>query len=365
MGQPVKAADYLASPEKFPAQAVCVAFGDEAFLKRQALARLRQSVLGSGEGDFSMAAFDGSDAQWCDVLEELSTVAMFGGNRLVAVEEGDDFVTRYRAELEDYVARPRRTGILVLDVKGWPATTRLYKAVAAAGLAIDCRPLEADCRREEDKDRIVAAWVTAWAKTSYHLLLSGPTAEELVDLAGRELGLLDQELAKLALVASPGGKVTPDQVRQVAGSWRSRTVWEMLDALLDGNVREALVQLDRLMLAGETPVGILAQVASNLRRFAAATRIIRDSEAAGRRVSLREALTQAGVKWRVEDAERRLKRLGRERGAKIYDWLLQADLDLKGDSPLPPRLVLEQLFVRLGAATQGPAAEGRGRLASR
>ncbi len=342
MGQPVKAADYLAAPQKFPARPLCAVFGDEAFLKRQALSRLRESVLGSGEGDFSMTAFDGPKAELRDVLDELSTVAMFGGDkRLVVVEEADEFVTRYRSELEDYAARPRPTGILVLEVKSWPSNTRLAKAVAADGLSVDCTPL---------KGPQLSRWVAAWASQTHGFHLSLPAAEALVELIGPELGLVDQELAKLALVAGPGGKVTPQQVAQLVGSWRAKTTWEMLDAVLDGNVREALIQLDRLLLAGETPVGLLAQVSASLRRFAAATRLVLDGEAAGRRLGPRQALEQAGVKsFVLERAERQLRRLGRERGAKIYGWLLQADLDLKGDSYLPPRLLLERLFVRLGA----------------
>ena len=73
------------------------------------------------------------------MIEELSTVAMFGGGRrLVVVEEADDFVSQYRPQLEDYVARPARSGVLVLDLKTFPSNTRLYKAVAADGLAVDC-----------------------------------------------------------------------------------------------------------------------------------------------------------------------------------------------------------------------------------
>ena len=42
------------------------------------------------------------------------------------VDEADEFVSRYREALEDYVARPGRSGILLLDVKSWPSNTRLY-----------------------------------------------------------------------------------------------------------------------------------------------------------------------------------------------------------------------------------------------
>ena len=72
--------------------------------------------------------------------------------------------------------------------------------------------------------------------------------------------------------------------------------------------------------------------------------------AAGRRLSLRDALQQAGVNsFFLQKTERQLKLLGRHRGAQVYRWLLQADLDLKGDSAMPPRIIIERLIVRLAA----------------
>jgi DNA polymerase-3 subunit delta len=336
----VHAIDYLPSPGDYPAKPVCVVFGDEPFLKRQVLARLRQSVLGGGEADYSLSAFEGPGAALDEVLQELATKAMFGGGkRLVVVEDADEFVSRYRGQLEDYVARPKPTGVLVLLVASWPANTRLAKAVAASGLAIECTAPPA---------ARLARWVLAWAKDAHGASLEPAAAELLVEVVGSEMGLLDQELAKLAVTAQRGQKVSAELVRQVVGGWRAKTVWEMLDAVLDGNVSQALTQLDRLLLAGEAPIAILGAVSASLRRLAAATRLVLDGEAAGRRVTLRDALHQAGAgAYYLPKVERQLRRLGRHRGDQLYRWLLEADLDLKGASTLPPRTVLERLLVRL------------------
>jgi DNA polymerase-3 subunit delta len=301
-------------------------------------------------------------------MEELATVAMFGGGkRLVVVENADEgraprgakgdappaagaakreaepkgFVARCRTQLEDYVAKPRPTGVLVLEVKSFPSNTRLYKAVAAAGLLIDCA---------EPKPAVLTRWLGVWAKQTHRVELPAAAANMLVELIGPELGLLDQEIAKLALMTGDKKRITSELVAQSAGGWRVKTVWDMLDAALDGNAREALDQLDRLLAAGEQPVGLMAQIASPLRRMAAATRLVLRGEATGRRTDVRQALIAAGVvPFRVGDAEKRLRRIGRQRGAQLYRWLLEADLDLKGDSALPPRLVLERLLLRLAA----------------
>jgi DNA polymerase-3 subunit delta len=345
MSKPPHAIDYLAAPDEYPPRPVCVVFGDDPFLKRQALARLRKDVLPSGDADFSLTVFEGRAAELGEVLEELATVAMFGGGkRLVLVEEADDFVTRYRPELEHYVARPKSTGVLVLEVKSWPANTRLYKAVAKEGLCVNCT---------SPPPGRLTRWLVSWAERVHGVRLTPSTAGILMEMIGRDLGLLDQELAKLALTTGPGGRITPEMVTRSVGSWRAKTTWEMLDAALAGDVGGALVELDRLLLAGESPVAILGQISVSLRRFAAATRLVLQAEAAGRRMALGGALEQAGVRQFVlGKADGQLRRLGRHRGKKIYRWLLQADLDLKGASSAPPRLILERLLVRLAAGGQ-------------
>jgi hypothetical protein len=106
----------------------------------------------------------------------------------------------------------------------------------------------------------------------------------------------------------------------------------------------------------------LAQISSSLRRFAAASRLIEQAERSRRRVTLREALEQAGFKpFVIGKAEGQLRKLGRERANRLYRWLLDADLALKGtsSSPARSRLVLEELIVRLSAqaAPQAPRSQ--------
>lgn len=340
MGNTVRASDYLKAPAKYPPAAVCAVFGDEEFLKRQTLRQLRREVLGEGDADFSLTTLDGEEAQWPDLNDELSTLSMFGGKRLVIVESADAFVSKNRPQLENYVGKPRAGSVLVLEVGTWQANTRLYKAVDAAGLQVNCKALEA-------KD--ATPWLVNWAKQAHSLRLPRDAAEMLVQMLGLELGLLDQELAKLAVSAGPDGAIDVQMVRQLA-AWRASTAWDMLDAALEGNAAEALAQLDRLVMAGENAIAIVAMLFSSLRRLASATRTILQTEAAGQRATPRQALQQAGVNpYYLEKTEKQLRRLGRQRGRQLYNWMLQADLDLKGASKLPPRTVLERLIARIAA----------------
>jgi DNA polymerase-3 subunit delta len=340
----VPALDFLAETKPGPLPPMIAVFGDEPFLKRLALAEIKRRAAGGDDADLSCTELAGDEATPRDVFDELSTLSLFGGGpRVVVFEEADKFVTNYRDKLEDYAAKPSSAGVLVLEVATWPSNTRLYKAVAAMGLNLQCTaPAPA----------ALVKWLTGWAKRRYEAKLEHDAAEMLVDVVGPELGLLDQEVAKLAAAAG-SGPITCELVDQLVGTWRTKTAWEMIDAVVEGRAPEALKQLDRLLAAGEHPIALLAQAGPSLRRFAAATRLLDAGERAGRRVNARQLLQEVGVKPFVLDrAEKQWRQLGRRRAGRLYQWLLEADLALKGRSSSPPRarLVLEQLAARLSEA---------------
>ncbi len=353
MDKPVSALDFLARVSSHPAAAVNVVFGEEAYLKRQVVEALSGGVASGPDAEFAIVRYEGDDVVWRDVSDSLATVAMFGGGQpVVIVDEADGLVSRERGRLEDYVAGGGGHGVLILVVTSWPKNTRLFKAIAAGGLQVDCKT---------PATKAIVQWLQAESERGYQVHLTAGAAEQLFEIVGPNLGLLAGELEKLALLGEE--KITVPRVREMAGGWRARTAWEMLDAAQAGEAATALRQLQRLLEAGEHPVAILAQISASLRRLAAATRVYLDAAAAGRGVTLRGSLEQAGVPpFFVGKAEQQLKRLGRQRAACLYDWLLDADLQLKGESSSPARarLVLEKLLVRLAA---DPAAGPRPSLA--
>ena len=352
----IHAFDYLQTPAT-PA-GVNVLFGDEPLLKQLVLKQLRQAVL--GEGDPPYQTFDGAVCAWRDVADELATVSLFSaGARLAVVDQADKFVAAHRSRLESYAAAAQSsaadaTGALVLIVDAWAGNTRLYKTVDQSGLQIDCRAPQTKRGKKSvvDQPRLLR-WLGRRAAAEHNAKLAEVAGELLLDLIGPELGLLDTELAKLALLAGPGGTITPEQVRDSAAGWRTKSVWELVDSAAAGDAAAALAGIDRLLSMGEAPQALFAQLAWSLRRYAAATRIYQHAERTGRRLPLSQALEQAGFrKWprgALEQAEGQLKQLGRHRAGRLYRWLLEADVALKGTHSQADRgrLALERLLVRL------------------
>jgi DNA polymerase-3 subunit delta len=349
--------DFLAAKDNPRPAGVCVLFGDEPFLRRLALAEVRRLVVGDA-ADMPVTTHDCQERvpEWRDVADELATASLFGGGgpRLVVLEGADGWVSANRQRLEDYVAQPRRSGVLLLELDDFPANTRLYKAVEKTGLAIDCRPPQRQQGKTKVLDeRAITHWIAGWGRTQHNVAMANDAAQLLLDLTGPSFGVLDQDLAKLALFVKAGEKVTAEMVQQIVGGWRTKTTWDLVDAAAAGDAGEALVQLDRLLQSGEHPLALVGSISWSLRRYAAATRLFQQAERRGEKLPLRDALSQAGVRdWpqgTLGATESRLKQLGRNRAGKLYRWLLELDLSLKGThSPEErARWALEQLVLRM------------------
>ncbi|HVJ85297.1 MAG TPA: DNA polymerase III subunit delta [Caulifigura sp.] len=325
------AVEFLRKPAAGDA-AFVVLHGAEAALKASALAAISKAVLGDEADETSLVRLSG-EADWARVRDELATVSMFTSRRLVVVEEADDFVSSCRGQLEIYIEKPAKKSTLVLDIKSWKKNTRLAKKLDELGLEIDCGELAGPK---------LTAWLVDSAEAMYSKQLSRDAAALMVELAGTGLGLLEQELGKLASYVGDRPRITPDDVRQMVGGWKAETTWTMLDAVRDGDPGTALGCLEKLLTAGEAGPKLLGGISFVFRKLADATERSREG------VALPAALKDAGVFFRdIENAERYLRRVKRPRAEKILARLLKADSDLKGGSQLSDRLQMELLLLWL------------------
>ncbi|GAB4133789.1 DNA polymerase III subunit delta [Thermopirellula anaerolimosa] len=328
--------------ERVPRAPLYVFFGDDEYLKRLCLEKIRSATLGEEDADLSYRAFEGGQTGFAEVEMELSTLSMFAdGPRMVVVTEADKFVSQFRSQLERLAESPPASGVLVLLVDQFPANTRFYNAAAKSGILVDCGV-------SKRKPAEIAAWLTDWATAVHGLRLQKAAADMLVELVGANPGALDQELQKLSQTGT-AKSVTPQMVSRITGTWRTKAVWDILNAALDGRTADALQELSLLFQAGETPLGVLGMMSSTLRRYATAAHQVARAQPGRPRPSLQQALKEAGVPpFALKNEEARLRRLGRKRAEQLPDWLCELDLAMKGGAATDPRVLLERFVCLLG-----------------
>jgi DNA polymerase-3 subunit delta len=333
------AAAFLKAP---PAKvgAIAVLYGEQHSLKRAILERLSELVLGNDPDHLGLTRFAGDQVDLKTVCDELRTISMWGVSRLVAVDEADRFVSENREGLERYLQKPAKNSVLVLDVKTWPKTTRLAKAVPKVGLDLECSPLSGN-------DLI--RWMADTAKNEHGKSLSRESAALIRDLAGDDLGLLEQELAKLSAFVGERKTIEPADVQALVGGWATETTWSIAAAVRRGDAGEALDLLNQLLDAGESAHKILGGLSFVFRRLAQA------ALRAGHGSALDRALGEAGVFPRdLGESAAYLRRLGRAQAERLSSRLLDADGALKGAVIVPERQVLETLVVELTGASALP-----------
>jgi DNA polymerase-3 subunit delta len=306
--------------------------GDDAYLRREASRAVVGTLLGDQADELAVRRFEGATARLADVLDELRTLPFFSKRRVVFVEDADPFVTANRRELEAYVDRPSSVGVLVLMVKSWPSNTNLARQVASKGLAVECvSPAEKE----------LVPWLSGYA-TLHQAQLEPDAARLLVELVGAEVGLLAAEVEKLAVFVGTGGTIKATDVTRLVEAGRIETIWKIIDAATLGQTVPAITDLDNLLASGEPPIKVLAAITTSLLKVHHAGTL----RAAKRRHD--EACQIAGIPpFAVEKTRRQHAHLGPTRVAQLPAMLLKADLDLKGGTMLDPRVVLEDLFIRL------------------
>ena len=328
-------------PETLPAVAAC--FGSDATLRVWSIAALTQ------DGDVTQ--FEGESTRWSDLRDDLATASLFdmGGTRTIVVRGADKFVSDHRPELEKHVAKPGTASRLILELNSLASNTRLYKALAKDHQLVACSS------STDKKLGVTAAsrrkFLTSYVAGRHKTKLANAAADALIEMMGEEIGMLDTEIAKLALYCDAGQSIDEAIVRDVVAGWQGKTVWQITDAIAEGNAAEALRQLDKLMLGGQRPIALLPQIAWSLRRLGMATAIVEQREKCGRKWQINDVLSQAGINRpsEVPRATAQLKGLGRGRAKQLLPWLLDADLRLKGTHSQEgrDRFLLEQFVVKL------------------
>ena len=322
--------DFLNTPITKPIPPVFAFFGTDDFLRRTCVHHL---LNGSGLGSESIRSYDGEDSQWRDVHDQLATRSLFDdlGARCAIARRADSMVSKAKDLVEKWIDSAPSDTLLVLDFQTLASNTKLYSQIGKKGILVKCTPPQKSSWGNPPDDKAIAAWVIDWGSSKHGVKLTTSQANIIVERIGAVCGLIDCELAKLALFTNPEGKVPDKRVLELVGGWRCQTAWEVADAIADGKVAVAMEQLEKLIHAGQTTIGVTAQVGWSLRRFGVAAQIIEQSEKAGEKVSLGAALERAGFnRFDLAKAETRLRRIGRERAKKLINDLVLLETQMKG-----------------------------------
>lgn len=223
---------------------------------------MRKAVLeasfGSVEPGWDYVSIEGEDV-WPRLREAAAMPPWTAPVRFVAATV-PDLEPSPQKWAEALAAVPPTSRVMLLVESDRPAGLEtLVKRLAAvpASMVVDCTPL---------KPGEAEQWA-AMAAARLGRRLGSSAARLLVHRAGTNAGVLQSEVAKLAMYAGRRSTITVDDVVAVSVPSAAESVFSLMDAIGTADTSRALAVLHQVLAQGENPLGLLALLVRHVRQL--------------------------------------------------------------------------------------------------
>ena len=239
--------------------------GPEALVKREALEALRKKLLPPGLEALNDVTLEGATAQ--QITDACETMPMMCDRRIVTVQDwaplmpGKAKNEEAEAErMQKWLDNPPQTCALVFYMRGemdgrkkLPALLKKKAAVVDFQLLTDAELLRWCAKRLKPLGK----------------RLSPAALNTLTYMAGRELTRLTGEIDKLAAyVGDERDEITEADVHVIVPASLEYNVFELLNALLAGDMKKGQQTVNSLLQGGQNAVGILSMLTRQIRQLA-------------------------------------------------------------------------------------------------
>jgi DNA polymerase III subunit delta len=239
---------------------VVLLHGPEPFLIEEALANLTRVVCPDpGLLAMSREVLEAREVGAEGIVRAAETLPWGTPRRLVVARGAEALGAKQVERLVEYLRAPNPSTVLAFTVPQPLIPSHwLLKAVPAAG-AVAIPQLSG---------RALSGWLCSRASAD-GFELGTDAAQLLITHVGDDPAALAGEVEKAALAGGPENRrVGIAEVRAVVGEHRSHEVFELTRAVERQDAAVALSLLERLLVAGEEPLRILAILAGHSRRTA-------------------------------------------------------------------------------------------------
>jgi DNA polymerase III subunit delta len=230
-----------------PSRPIVLVFGPDAGLVRERVDAIIAASVEDPRDPFALARLDGDElaGEPMRLVEEASTIPLFGGRRAVLVKVGTRSIV---PAVEALLATPCDCRVVIEagDLrKSAPLRVLIEGAKNAAAIC---------CYTDSEKD--VARLIDEEMRAA-GLTIASDARAALAPLLGGDRQASRNELRKLALHAHGRGQVTLDDVLAVVADASSLATDAIVDAALAGRTNELEVQLGKARMAGLASGSIL------------------------------------------------------------------------------------------------------------
>ncbi len=237
--------------------------GVEEYIKQQALELLRKALLPGGLEALNETVLE--NPPLAVLRSAAETLPFMADKRLVLVRECSLLrPSRKSEESEEETAEDDQTKAFCDYMSNLPATTcvvfyekgkadarrKLYAAIKKSGAIAAFDTLD-----NEELNRWIMQTMRTLGKE-----ISSAAASTLAFTVGRDAALLKGEMEKLAAHTGERGQVTAEDIQAVATRSLEASVFDMVDALVEGRTPKAFSLFENMLHTGGNRFAILAMI---------------------------------------------------------------------------------------------------------
>jgi len=238
--------------------------GDDQFRKEEEGRSLVERHLDPATRDFNFDSLRGAEITVESLASVLATPPMMAEWRVVLVRETEALASSARARqvlLEVAAKPPPGLALILLATIPRGSEAKIYK---------DLRRLARFMDFPEISSNDVPGWLVEWAARKHGRTMTEEAARALGAAVGTDLGVLVQEVAKLASLVEEGSAIGLDAVKAAGTHIPVVDRWEWFERVGRRELAGALGGLGTLFGQGETGVGLIIGLATHLLRLGAA-----------------------------------------------------------------------------------------------
>jgi DNA polymerase-3 subunit delta len=336
--KPAEAERFISRPP--PSLAAVLVFGPDQGLVRERAETLAKTVVPDLSDPFRVAEFDEDRLAGDPALlwDEAAAFSMLGGRRVVRVRGVGNAVAKH---FQRFVEDPPGDALVVVeggDLNKGSALRRVFEEADNAA-AIICY-VDSD----RDLDEVVRS-----ALKKEGLSIEREALADAVSRLGSDRGVTRRELEKLALYAMGEGTVTSADVQAVMGDESELRMDQAFDAAGEGDMAKLDQSLERLWLAGVSPVAVLRLALSHFQRL---LQVKSESESGGDAAGAMARLRPPIHYMRKNSFAAQLQRLSSARLEEALNHLYEGEALVK-TTGIPGEAVASRALLSVAALARG------------
>jgi len=244
-------------------------YGEETYPASNFIDNLVADFGSSEEGALHFEKFNLKTHSWKDIIDAARTMSLFSdGFRIIVVESPlrkktnkpfsyEELSSQDEELLKNYFSAPSPTTVMVIifqgKIKKYSPLVKFLSSLPASSVVLkEIKPVKGEYLRE---------WIISRFKKEGKTV-ADDAVSRLMELAGNDLRRLDNEITKVITFVDKKKHVELDEIDQVTGWVKSFVEWELTNKLENGDYRECLIVVEKLLeKEGVPPVRIVDSLA--------------------------------------------------------------------------------------------------------